>query len=397
MIRINGKVMKRSDFRKQCSRARAASPSPRQYSSDNFNSILSDRISTNGSEMDLLASILNEMDAPPSANEEQRKIMKRQKEAVERYKKKEKEELLRYRRYVEDRLARFALDERPYIEFQSTDKIHRTIVYEVAENAGFLTMSFAAPSMEKYAVVYKKECSPSEDELTARRNGDVWNMDIAKEYADKRHMERIREIMLHQEQIIGNDRESSKSEIKVTKEEGEKINHPEMLPFRSASSTKLSNRQTKIAQEDQKCANMPTFNYQKKYAHLIGNDTSPCAVSKTDANRSYGFVPSQNKMDVRSIEQTMNELRAKKRQRLEQIYEEGNYVESDSEAAHVARLLRSKNKKNSDSPRHGSIMSALLESSSSKTSIGSKTTDCSITNDNPQKVQKHTAYNHRSD
>lgn len=51
--------------------------------------------------MDLLGSILNSMDKPPSANEEQKKLIKRHKEMAERLKNKQKEELYRFRKYVE--------------------------------------------------------------------------------------------------------------------------------------------------------------------------------------------------------------------------------------------------------------------------------------------------------
>lgn len=323
----------------------------------------------NKEKMDLLGSILSEMDAPPAANEEQRKNMRRQKEAVERYKRKQKEELIRYRNYVEERLTRFALDERPYIEFQPTDKVHRAVVHEVGEYGGFLVMSFPAPNMEKYAVIYKKEHSPCDDEITARRNGEGWSPAIAKEYADRRREERLRQQILHQNDSE-EDEEEEQQKVAETSSKSVKLplnnmeeadnNNTKSNSASSSSAPSTGKGLDRRRKRGSSAGVAPTFNYQQKYAHLIGNDTSPCAVSKKDANRSYGFVPSQNKMDVRSIEQTMNELRAKKRQRLEKTDEEETET---SEVAVVARLLRSNNSNAAGAvQRPGSIASALLDS-----------------------------------
>lgn len=79
---------------------------------------------------------------------------------------------------------------------------------------------------------------------------------------------------------------------------------------------------------------VPNSNYKDKYAHLIGHDAALKAAKKTETNKNYGFgtstelklvwswfwflsVPSENKKDVRSIEQTMADIRAKKRLKTE--------------------------------------------------------------------------------
>lgn len=46
-------------------------------------------------------------------------------------------------------------------------------------------MSFGDEDVDRYIVVYKKEFGPSEDEIVARRNGQQWNDEVAKEYAQK--------------------------------------------------------------------------------------------------------------------------------------------------------------------------------------------------------------------
>lgn len=46
-------------------------------------------------------------------------------------------------------------------------------------------MSFGMEDVDRYIVVYKKEYSPSEDEICARRDGEEWNAETAKKYIQK--------------------------------------------------------------------------------------------------------------------------------------------------------------------------------------------------------------------
>lgn len=132
-------------------------------------------------------------------------------------------------------------------------------------------------------MVYKKDNAPCEDELMARRSGDDWNDHMAKEYARKRA----------ESKLIEADKLIETKEV------------------------------------------IPTSNYKTKYAHLIGEDAALEAARKTESNKSYGFgknlsnfknikfyinyqnsnfiVPSENKKDIRSIEQTMADIQAKKK------------------------------------------------------------------------------------
>lgn len=62
--------------------------------------------------------------------------------------------------------------------------------HDVAEVAGLTGMSFGQEGVDRYIVVYKKNYTPSEDEIDARRNGDEWNEEQAKEYAQRVSTER---------------------------------------------------------------------------------------------------------------------------------------------------------------------------------------------------------------
>lgn len=246
--------------------------------------------------MDLLDSILNSMDAPPATNEQQKTLIKKQREMMERMQNKQKEELLRFRKYVEERMGRFAKDDRTCIEFQPLDKVHRSVIHEIAENGGFIAMSFGREDEDRHSVVYKKEHPPSEDEVTARRNGEGWNKEIAKEYSERR-----------KERLAQEQQQQSQSD------------HNKASTSDSTGSTASTSANANASSSDEV---KPTSNYKAKYAHLIGESAALQAARKTETNQSYGFVPSKNKKDMRSIEQTLADIQAKKRLKLQQQQEQ---------------------------------------------------------------------------
>lgn len=98
-------------------------------------------------------------------------------------------------------------------------------------------MSFGQEGVDRYIIVYKKEYIPSEDEVHARRNGDEWNDDMAKEYVQRRVQQKLQ------------DTENAKE--------------PEVV--------------------------VPHSNYKDKYVHLIGQEAALEAAKKTESNKSYGF------------------------------------------------------------------------------------------------------------
>lgn len=98
-------------------------------------------------------------------------------------------------------------------------------------------MSFGQEGIDRYIIVYKKEYTPSEDEILARRNGEEWNDEKAKEYAQRRVQQKLVDT--------------------------EKAKKPEVI--------------------------VPNSNYKDKYVHLIGQDAALKAAKKTESNKSYGF------------------------------------------------------------------------------------------------------------
>lgn len=232
--------------------------------------------------MDLLGSILGSMDKPPSRDKKEKELIEKQKKELEQHRNKERDELNRFRKYAEERLGRLIKDaNRPYMEFQPLDKVHRSVVHDIAEIGGLAALSFGVENVDRYIVVYKKEHLPSEDELAARRNGDPWNKETAEAYAEKRKQQKLL------------DQERQKKPL------------------------------------DEKKVAAPTTNYKDKYVHLIGQDAALEAAKKTETNKSYGYVPSENKRDVRSIEQTMADIQAKKKLKTQHMTATGSEPDVD--------------------------------------------------------------------
>ncbi|XP_022918906.1 sperm-associated antigen 7 [Onthophagus taurus] len=217
--------------------------------------------------MDLLGSIMNSMDKPPSLSEKEKNIIKKRKEEMDRRQAIEKENLRKFKEYTETKMkVFFENDENINMKFTPMNQIYRSIVHEVAESLDLISFSFGIEDVDRYVRVYRKANPPCEDELLARKRGDPWNDDIKKKMIEKRKLDQL---------------------------ESEELNKKPTKKF------------------------VPNTNYEDKYVHLIGEISSIEMARKTETNKTYGFVPSENKKDIRSIEQTMADIKAKKKLRQE--------------------------------------------------------------------------------
>ncbi|XP_012057988.1 PREDICTED: sperm-associated antigen 7 homolog [Atta cephalotes] len=225
--------------------------------------------------MDLLGSILKSMDKPPSVNEKQKALMKKQREEFQKCQKAEAEKLKLFRQKVEEKINKFVQDDNAKeYKFPAMDQIYRSIIHDVAEVANILAYSFGEEGVDRYIMIFKKEHAPSEDQLNTLRKGEEWNEEVAKRLKEERERK-------------------AKEETEYAKSRKRKENF------------------------------VPNSYYKDKYQHLIGKEAALEAARKTEANSSYGCVPSENKKDQRSIEQTLADIRAKKR-RLEMNNETSN-------------------------------------------------------------------------
>ncbi|XP_077278508.1 sperm-associated antigen 7 homolog [Temnothorax americanus] len=217
------------------------------------------------SHIDILASILKSMDKPPPVNEKQKALVKKQQEELQKRQRAEAEKLKLFRLKVEEKIDKFLQDDdaKEY-KFPVMDKIHRGIVYDVAEVANVLAYSFGEEGYDRYSIIFKREYAPSDDHLVALHNGEEWNEEVAKRLKEERERK-------------------AKEETEYSKSKKRKENF------------------------------VPNNYYKDKYRHLIGKEAALEAAKKTEASSSYGCVPSENKKDQRSIEQTLADIRAKKR------------------------------------------------------------------------------------
>ncbi|XP_028394133.1 sperm-associated antigen 7 homolog [Dendronephthya gigantea] len=232
--------------------------------------------------MDLLGSILSNMDAPPTnkIDKAKQKRLKEQKEKLESLQAEEKLKRDKFRGEIEKEVNDFMKNlDKKHHEYKPMESVQRSIIHDVAEIAGITSYSFGEEEFGRCIVLFKKEFAPSEEELTIMRN--------SKEY----------------------DPEKVKQMLQEKK--------------RKAASV-----QTKP--ESRSAPKRPRTNYKEKYEHLIGKESGKDSARLTVTNKTFGNVPSENKKDLRSIEETLNDIRAKKRQRMTNVDNDG---ESSSDVA----------------------------------------------------------------
>lgn len=175
----------------------------------------------------------------------------------------EKRKKAEFRKKMEKEVSDFIQDSTMQKKkYDPMGKIERSILHDVAEVAGLTSFSFGEEEESRYVMLFKKEFAPLDEELEAYRKGEEWNPQKA--------------------------------------EERRRLKEQAALEMESASHA-------------QKRPVSPNSNYRDKYSHLIGTSAAKDAAHTLQANSTYGCVPVANKRDTRSIEEAMNEIRAKKR------------------------------------------------------------------------------------
>ncbi|EDV23948.1 uncharacterized protein TRIADDRAFT_26925 [Trichoplax adhaerens] len=216
--------------------------------------------------MDLLDSIMKSMDKPPSLSQKEKKIQRAKKEFLQKQQEKEKESMSKFNTQVLDQISVFINDANAKkLTYEPMDKIHRTAIHEIVENAGLLSYSFGQEGESRYVMVFKKEFPPSEEELAAYRRGEV-----------------ITNFLYYYE---------------IAKKDN----------------TDIDDHQEEDKIKDSK----PKRDYREKYMKIVGKESGIEAAKITVPNENFGFVPSSNKRDQRSIEETLNEIRSRKRSKKE--------------------------------------------------------------------------------
>ncbi|XP_030842670.1 sperm-associated antigen 7-like [Strongylocentrotus purpuratus] len=216
--------------------------------------------------MDLLGSILSSMEKPPSVGEKEKKLAQERKNQIEKMKLEDRKRKNEFRAKVEKEVDAFLNDSaRTRLKYPPIDKVYRSIIHDVAEVAGMTSFSFGEAEVDRYIMLFKKEIPPTEEELNAYKRGEKWDPEEARFLAKK------------------------------VAEEAEKA------------------RQVEEAREPVKV--VPTSDYKAKYKDLIGEESAKDAARHLTPNKQFGFVPSENKRDKRSVEETLDAIRAKKQKK----------------------------------------------------------------------------------
>lgn len=224
------------------------------------------------------------MDKPPQISDRQKALIKKQREDHAKYQKVEAEKHKHFREKVEETISKFLKNESAkQYKFPPMDQVHRSIVHDSAEVASVLAYTFGEEGVDRYILIFKREHAPSEDQLNTLRRGEEWNDEIAKKIQDNRARE-------------------------ATEAKEQEKSRKRKLKF------------------------VPISDYKQKYEHLIGKKAALEAARKTEANCNYGCVPSENKKDQRSIEQTLADIRAKKRKLASQNEKSSAYNDSNNTA-----------------------------------------------------------------
>ncbi|XP_041480551.1 sperm-associated antigen 7 homolog [Lytechinus variegatus] len=218
--------------------------------------------------MDLLGSILNSMEKPPSVGEKEKKLAQERKKQMEKMKQEDRKRKNEFRAKVEKEVDAFLNDStRTRLKYPPMDKVYRSIIHDVAEVAGMTSFSFGEAEVDRYIMLFKKEIPPTDEELDAYRRGEKWDPEEARFLAKK------------------------------VAEEAEKA---------------------RLLEEARVPAKVvPNSDYKAKYKDLIGEDSAKDAARHLTPNKQFGFVPSDNKRDKRSVEETLDAMRAKKQKKSE--------------------------------------------------------------------------------
>lgn len=187
--------------------------------------------------------------------EEQRKIAEKERQIINDFKVK-----------MQMKISKFLKDDHTEtIQFEPMEKVFRSVVIETAEetNTGLHALTFGKE--DRYVIIYKN--APSELELEARRYHDItkWDKDIEAEFKRKKE---------------------------------------EVLEFKQSTSAQNETESREPSKTNSK---------KSKIIHSVEG----CEALGADLNRNYGMVSTELKKDTRTIEETLNDIQQKKRQKIQ--------------------------------------------------------------------------------
>jgi len=93
--------------------------------------------------MDLLGTILNQMQKPPEKSEKEKKLHREQKKEMEKIQEKNRKQKELFTADIEQRVDAFVKDSSlKRYKFEPMSKINRTVIYDICEAAGITVQAF---------------------------------------------------------------------------------------------------------------------------------------------------------------------------------------------------------------------------------------------------------------
>lgn len=187
--------------------------------------------------------------------EEQKKVAEKERQIITNFKIK-----------MQNKISQFLKDDvTETLQFEPMEKVFRSLIVETAEESmtGLHCHTFGRE--DRYVIVYKNP--PSDLELEARRYHDMtkWNKDIEAEFKKKKE-----------------------EELEMIE-----FNKTPTVDDASSSTTSKANSSKK-----------------SKQSYAV-----ECSALGADLNRNYGMVSTELKKDTRTIEETLNDIQQKKKQK----------------------------------------------------------------------------------
>ncbi|GIX79385.1 sperm-associated antigen 7 homolog, partial [Caerostris extrusa] len=146
-------------------------------------------------------------------------------------------------------------------KFEPMDKVYRNIIHDVAEIAGLCAYAFGEDEVDRYVMIFKKNM------LLLKMNCRLIEM-------EKNGIpQKLKKLLCKTKEKLQEIEESKKRKRDVE----------------------------------------PTRNYADRYEKFVGRDAGLAAAKIATPNKQFGFVPSEQKKDQRSIEQTLADIQAKKK------------------------------------------------------------------------------------
>jgi flagellar hook-basal body complex protein FliE len=216
--------------------------------------------------MDILGSIMKNMVQPPRMAPEERERRKKAEEMQKKLREAEQNAVLKFKENLNKRIEEFCQDEiQTRLTLEPMTRQQRGLVHEIAEANNLTAHSFGTEEIDRHVVIFKPEDIPTDTEMSCLKRGEVYDPKL--------------ELAKQQEEL-----EESSSSATTTTTQGTK---------------RKRNAQPEYLQK-----------YEK---HLGGLDVAKAGARSTETTRSYGYVPSEQKKDKRTIEETLADIQARKK------------------------------------------------------------------------------------